>query len=61
VHLTLAATSPRIRGRVDVVSDMQCNPAIFLLLAQNSAGQTKKSITYAVTCKPHQLFEKSDG
>lgn len=26
-----------------------CNPAIFLMLSRNSAGQTKKSITYAVT------------
>jgi hypothetical protein len=28
---------------------MACNPAIFSLLSRNSAGQTKKSITYAVT------------
>lgn len=27
------------------------NPAIFLMLSRNSAGQTKKSITYAVTCE----------
>ncbi|WVR03573.1 hypothetical protein IAU60_000565 [Kwoniella sp. DSM 27419] len=26
-----------------------CNPCIFLMLSRNSAGQTKKSITYAVT------------
>lgn len=26
-----------------------CNPAIFLMLSRNSAGHTKRSITYAVT------------
>lgn len=28
------------------------NPAIFLMLSRNSAGSTKKSFTYALTCKP---------
>jgi hypothetical protein len=28
-----------------------CNPATFLMLSRNSAGSTKKSITYAVTCE----------
>lgn len=28
-----------------------CNPATFLMLSRNSAGQTKKSITYAITCE----------
>lgn len=27
------------------------NPAIFLMLSRNSAGSTKKSFTYALTCK----------
>jgi hypothetical protein len=26
----------------------QCNPSVFLMLSRNSAGQTKKSLTYAV-------------
>lgn len=26
------------------------NPAIFLMLSRNSAGSTKKSFTYALTC-----------
>jgi hypothetical protein len=28
-----------------------CNPATFLMLSRNSAGQTKKSFTYAITCE----------
>jgi hypothetical protein len=30
---------------------IQCYPAILMLLARNSAGHTKRSITYAITCE----------
>jgi len=33
-----------------------CNPAVFLMLSRNSSGQTKKSLTYAVTCKHNLHF-----
>ena len=29
--------------------DKQCNPSIFLMLSRNCAGQSKRSITYAMT------------
>lgn len=32
-----------------------CYPAIILLLSRNVAGQTKKSVVYAVMCKWHGL------
>jgi len=36
-----------------------CNPATFLMLSRNSAGQTKKSFTYAITCKPCLVLSQS--
>lgn len=37
-------------GRPDSVLLMvQCNPSIFLMLSRNCAGQSKRSITYAMT------------
>lgn len=38
-----------------------CNPATFLMLSRNSAGQTKKSITYAVTCEWFLLCTGNTG
>ncbi|KAK1926885.1 major facilitator superfamily domain-containing protein [Papiliotrema laurentii] len=54
ITLLIVAPTPSTRGGLIVAFyAMQffqaCNPSIFLMLARNSAGQTKKSITYAVT------------
>ncbi|ODN77029.1 hypothetical protein L202_05573 [Cryptococcus amylolentus CBS 6039] len=53
VLLTVAPTSKTKGGLVVAFYVMQffgaCYPATLMLLARNSAGQTKKSITYAVT------------
>lgn len=54
IVLLCVAPSPKTKaGLVVAFYLMQvfqaCNPAIFLMLSRNSAGQTKKSITYAVT------------
>lgn len=69
VLLTVAPSSKTRGGLVVAFYAMQvfqaCNPAIFLMLSRNSAGQTKKSVTYAITyigwaggnaCAP-QLFK----
>lgn len=54
IVLLCVAPSPSTKGGLVVAFYcMQvfqaANPAIFLMLSRNSAGQTKKSITYAVT------------
>jgi sugar phosphate permease len=70
--IVLLTVAPADRTRGGLVVAFYCmqvfqavNPAIFLMLSRNSAGQTKKSVTYAVTyigwaggnaCAP-QLFQ----
>ncbi len=53
VLLTVAPADKTRGGLVVAFYCMQVfqavNPAIFLMLSRNSAGQTKKSVTYAVT------------
>jgi len=34
---------------VELYAHKQCNPSIFLMLSRNCAGQSKRSITYAMT------------
>jgi predicted MFS family arabinose efflux permease len=54
--IVLLTVAPADRTRGGLVVAFYCmqvfqavNPAIFLMLSRNSAGQTKKSVTYAVT------------
>ncbi|KZO89375.1 hypothetical protein CALVIDRAFT_569981 [Calocera viscosa TUFC12733] len=54
IVLIAVAPSPSTKGGLVVAFYIMqcfqaCNPAIFLMLSRNSAGQTKKSITYAIT------------
>jgi hypothetical protein len=63
VLITVAPSGATRGGLIVALYLMQafqaCNPATFLMLSRNSAGQTKKSITYALTCTFPSLLSVS--
>lgn len=56
VLITVAPTSSNKGGLLFCFYIMQCmqstSPSIWSLLSRNVAGQTKKSIVYAIFCEP---------
>lgn len=55
VLITVAPNSTTRPGLIVAFYAMQCfqacSPSLFSLLSRNSAGQTKKSISYAMACE----------